>query len=428
MKKQNILIFPAGTEIAFEIQNALKYSKFVQIYGGTSINDHSEFTYNNLITGFPFIDDQEFLGFLNEMVDKYNIDYIYPAHDEVCVFLSNHSEDIKAKVVVTDSITTNICRSKKETYNYFSEEFFVPKVFDSVEEVDRYPVFVKPAIGQGAKGAKKIDSQEELIAALTYDSTLVITEYLPGMEYTVDCFTDQLGKLRVVKLRNRERIRAGISVRSRELAVDKQVKIIAERINQSLAFKGAWFFQLKKSEESEYRLMEISPRIPGTMGLSRNLGINFPLLTLFVFWGYDVSIIDNGYNIILDRAFYSSYKIEIEYNHIYIDFDDTIICSGNINVDVMRYLYQAINAGKKVHLLSKHIGNIHDELKKYRISEELFEDIQVISADDEKFKYIMERDAIFIDDSFSERKKISEILGIPVFDIDMIESLLNRRI
>ncbi len=428
MNKQNILIFPAGTEIAFEIQNALKYSKFVQIFGGTSINDHSEFTYKNLITDFPFIGDRDFLEFLNKIIDKYNIDYIYPAHDEVCVFLSNHIEDIKAKVVVTDSITTNICRSKKETYNYFSKEFFVPAVFNSVEEVNRYPVFVKPAIGQGSKGAKKIDSQKELIAALTYDSTLVITEYLPGMEYTVDCFTDQLGELRVVKLRNRERIRAGISVRSRELAVDRQVKIIAERINQSLTFRGAWFFQLKKSEKGEYRLMEISPRIPGTMGLSRNLGINFPLLTLFVFWGYNVSIIDNGYNIILDRAFYSSYKIDIEYSHIYIDFDDTIICSQNVNVDVMRYLYQAINAGKKVHLLSKHIGNIHDELKKYRISEELFEDIKVISTDDEKFKYIMERDSIFIDDSFSERKKISKILGIPVFDVDMVESLIDRKV
>lgn len=32
--KKRVLIFPAGTEIAFEIVNALKYSKFVEIYGG----------------------------------------------------------------------------------------------------------------------------------------------------------------------------------------------------------------------------------------------------------------------------------------------------------------------------------------------------------------------------------------------------------
>ena len=41
---------------------------------------------------------------------------------------------------------------------------------------------------------------------------------------------------------------------------------------------------------------------------------------------------------------------------------------------------------------------------------------------------IMERDSIFIDDSFSERKKISKILGIPVFDVDMVESLIDRKV
>ena len=41
MCRKKILIFPAGTEIAFEIFNALKYSKFVELFGGTSANDHS---------------------------------------------------------------------------------------------------------------------------------------------------------------------------------------------------------------------------------------------------------------------------------------------------------------------------------------------------------------------------------------------------
>ena len=53
MEKKKLLIFPAGTEIAFEILNALKYSKFVEIYGGTSADDHSEFVYKRLVKGFP---------------------------------------------------------------------------------------------------------------------------------------------------------------------------------------------------------------------------------------------------------------------------------------------------------------------------------------------------------------------------------------
>ena len=55
VKAKKVLVFPAGTEIAFEILNALKYSKFVELYGGISTDDHSEFVYKNLIKGFPYI-------------------------------------------------------------------------------------------------------------------------------------------------------------------------------------------------------------------------------------------------------------------------------------------------------------------------------------------------------------------------------------
>ena len=94
MKK--ILIFPAGTEIAFEILNALKYSKFVEIYGGTSADDHSEFVYKNLIKGFPFITEPDFLKYLNKVIHENRIDCIYPAHDSASVFFSEHASEIEA--------------------------------------------------------------------------------------------------------------------------------------------------------------------------------------------------------------------------------------------------------------------------------------------------------------------------------------------
>ena len=35
-EKKNVLVFPAGTEIAFEIHQALRYSKFVRLFGATA--------------------------------------------------------------------------------------------------------------------------------------------------------------------------------------------------------------------------------------------------------------------------------------------------------------------------------------------------------------------------------------------------------
>ena len=61
------------------------------------------------------------------------------------------------------------------------------------------------------------------------------------------------------------------------------------------------------------------------------------------------------------------------------------------------------------------------------ISEDLFEEIRVIDVLEEKSDYIKEKKAIFIDDSFAERKRIKDRCGIPVFDVDMIESLIDWR-
>jgi len=426
--RKNVLIFPAGTEIAFEIVNALKYSKFVTLFGGTSAEDHSEFIYKNIICGFPYVDEPTFLSFLNNVIEEYKIDCIYPAHDSVSVFLSNNLSEIKAQVIISDSFTTNICRSKKETYHFFEDEDFTPMSYDNINSVPEYPVFIKPAVGQGSQGAQIIYNQEELRAAIKKDHSVVICEFLPGIEYTVDCFTDQYGKLRTAIMRDRIRIRAGISVRSRVMPYNDRVNYIAEKINAKLHFKGAWFFQLKCNKCGEFKLLEISPRIPGTMGLSRNLGINFPLLTLLVFWGFDINIIENNYNIIVDKAFYSTYKINYDYEHIYLDYDDTIIINGNVNNLLIAFLYQAAGKGKKIHLLTKHSGNLLQDLKKHKISENLFDSIDVIKPDEQKINYITEQSSIFIDDSFAERIKVKENKKIPVFDVDTIECLIDWRI
>ena len=424
---KNILIFPAGTEIAFTIVNALKYSRFVTIYGGTSVKDHSEFVYKNLIEGFPFVDDDNFLEYLNDVVEKYKIDCIYPTHDSVCLFLSERMQDIKAQVIITGYETTRICRSKKQTYLYLDGEKYIPKFYKNLEDVNEYPVFVKPSVGQGSKGAIKIESRHQLEVAQARDPSLVICEYLPGMEYTVDCFTDRYGKLRVVKLRDRQRIRVGISVRSHELPVEDDVMEIAVSLNSRLSFRGAWFFQLKKNNAGSYILMEVSPRIPGTVGLSKNLGINFPLLTLYDFWGFDIDIVENSYDIIVDRAFYSTYKIDYQYDYVYIDFDDTLVIKGKVNELIIFFVYQCINKEKHIILISKHDGNLKEDLEKARIRESLFDKIICLDKDEEKSAYINKFPSIFIDDSFSERKKISRTCHIPVFDVDMVECLIDWR-
>lgn len=428
-KVYNLAIFPAGSEIAFEINNALKYSKFVNIFGLSSVSDHSAFVYKNYYSKLPYMNDEKFIIEINKYIKKNKIDYIYPAMDMVQVFLTNHQEEINAIIITSDKETVNICRSKERTYEHLKGESFVPKTYSRIKDIDKYPVFVKPKEGQGSQGAKKIINEQELKNYIEeYDEDLIICEYLSGVEYTVDCFTDRNGKLLISNIRSRDRIRTGISVRSTKQRLTKEVKNIAKTINKYFKFNGAWFFQLKKNDVGEYKLMEISPRIPGTMGLSRNLGINFPLLTLFNEWGFDLNIINNDYQIMLDRAFINRYNINVKYDNVYIDFDDTITNKGKLNLDAIRYLYQLVNENKNIFLLTRHGKDINETLKKYKLSKDLFTEIIKIKEDDLKSNYIKKEKSIFIDDSYRERFEVHSKLKIPVFDVDMIESLLDWRL
>ncbi len=423
-RRKNVLVFPAGSEIAHEIYDALKFSKFVSLFGGTSEDNHAKYWFKNIIDDFPSIYEEGFIDYLNRAIDEHHIDYVYPALDSVCLFLSQNMSKINAKVVIADYKTTSLCRSKSDTYKFFNDESFIPRVYENIEDVRDFPVFIKPKMGEGAKGAVIIGDKKDLTHY--YNENVVVCEYLPGDEYTVDCYTNKDGKLLSLKMRSRERIKAGIAVRSNHVEINDEVIHIAETINSRLDFFGAWFFQVKRDNNNKLKLLEISPRIPGTMGISRNKGINYPLLTIMEMEGYDVEIQENNYTIQIDRCFKSEFMLDLVYENVYVDYDDTLIIDGKVNNYLMFFLYQCVNEGKKIFLLSKHIGDIFEDLAKYRIDKNIFDEIYVLNREDEKIEYIKGDKCIFIDDSFAERKKfISK--GIPAFDLDMIESLVDWR-
>ena len=94
-------------------------------------------------------------------------------------------------------------------------------------------------------------------------------------------------------------------------------------------------------------------------------------------------------------------------------------------MELMKLIYQWLNDNKKIYLISKHETDIYVDLEKYKINKEIFEDIIIIPSDKVKADYINEKNAIFIDNYFVERKEVFEKLNIPVFDVDAIECLVR---
>ena len=229
--------------------------------------------------------------------------------------------------------------------------------------------------------------------------------------------------------RERIRIKSGISMNSKP-ADEKLQKIFrkyAEVISQELEFYGAFFFQMKLDKSGTFKLLEIAPRIGGTMATHRVLGINFPLLSIYEKDGVDIEIMTNNNDVEIDRALVNRYKHNIKYNKIYVDLDDTLIINNKVNTQLIRFLYQAINKGCKIILISKTVNNAEIILKKWRLTA-IFDEIILLKRDDSKADFINPEGAIFIDDSFSERKSIYERYKIPTFDCSMIELLIDERV
>ena len=423
--KNRILVFPCGSEIGLEIFRSLRYAKEVEIFGGSSVDDHGSFIYENYIGDIPRFDTDDFIEKINEVIETKKIDYIFPAHDDVVLrlALAIRQGSLNCKVITSPYETCMICRSKKLTMNLFEKDLRIPRVYRNLSEIKRWPVFLKPEFGQGSKGTAIAHNPNEFKYLLGKDSTLIILEYLPGAEYTVDCFTDRNRRLIFVGGRERIRIQNGISVHTKPVH-NLMFKKFATKINDTLELRGMWFFQVKQTIRGDLALMEIAPRIAGGMGLYRNMGINFALMSLYDAEGVDIEVLTNKIPIEMDRALENKFKIGFRFEHVYVDFDDCLVLNNEVNIDMIKFLYYCRNKGIRLHLITRHPQPIIKDLRKYRL-QNLFDTIDHLYNNEPKSISIKHASAVFIDDSFTDRKEVKEALGIPVFAPDAVESLLS---
>lgn len=426
--KIGVLVFPAGEVNSVELHCALSTCVNIRLYGASSYDRHGEYIFKNYTSGLPLISEENFIDALNYLISEKQIDVIFPTHDTIAEYMSEHQHLIHAKVIVADPHTSEVCRDKKRTFDLFCDCSFCPEIY---EQPNQFPSFAKPRKGQGAVGAYRMLSVSDVPQGVNWND-MVICEYLPGEEYTVDCITDKHGTLCGAFPRSRNRVLAGITVGGSSEILTNEIRSIAETINSQLHFFGIWYFQIKKAQDGRLKLMEISTRCAGTMCLSRARGVNPALLSVYIAMGQDVAVFCNNYDVTVDRTFISRYKISCTYQRVYLDLDDTLVKDGQVCLNTVRFLYQCFNKGIEVILLTRHNLDHEDStdeyLRKCCISQNLFKEIVNIPHDKKKIDYIDSANSIFIDNAFAERKLVHETLGIPVFDVDCIEVLLDWRV
>lgn len=418
---KNVLVFSCGAIPAIDINIALRGNKEYKVYGASSYDDHGLYIYENYIGGVPFISAPNFIPEFNAILRRYQIDFIIPLHEDMILFFQEHRDEIAATIVSSCYETALLCRYKSKTYQALAGLDFVPVVYNE-NDVDVYPVFVKKDNDQGARHAYKVENEAEL-QLYARQPDMVICEYLPGAEVTVDCFTDRHGALRLVNPRAADRILAGIDVHARRLPHDEEIQSIAERINARIRFRGPWFFQIKRDQNGRFKLLEIATRFAGAFGLTRCMDLNTPLLALRDFDNKDVQFDYNDLPIEADKMFIGRYSIANEYNRVVVDGVECLCAGECVDTFLMMFIYQCLNKGKPIVLLCSDAQTAMCLLAEKHIAPSVFSAI----LESDKCTDTVFAKAVLISRDEQRRIEVREKYDICCYDSTAIEALLDWR-
>lgn len=426
MSKIKVLVTPAGTEIGHEIAESLKFSKHFDLIGANSVEDHSEFVFPRVIVGSPFANQDGYVPYINKIVRDEQINVVMPAHDDAIYQLSGHVEGALLAAPVRP--LADILRFKSRILEALSGVVPVPEVYNQANI--KYPAFMKPDRGQGSRGTKLLGSIADLYGLNLNMKEFVFQEVLPGREVTVDCFSSPQSDLLFVGPRLRERISGGIATRMRSL-FSRELEAFATEISRTLRLVGAWFFQAKEDVSKQFKVLEVANRIAGSSGHQRMRGVNLVEAWLHQLCGREIEFAPiPSINFVSDRALYYRTRSEVIRN-VYVDFDDTAfsLAENTVNARLIGTLLGLkVNKGVSIHLLTRHAGEIEQVLKRIGL-DKLFDHIYHLRNGERKSDYIVEREAVFIDDSFRERLEVAKrrgILCLPPESIEYLEGCLLR--
>lgn len=215
------------------------------------------------------------------------------------------------RVLVSPGSAINIANNKSACYEFLRyKEIPVPE-YHTVRTAEEFihasfelghpqqSFCFKPSISNGSRGFRvvsdSINETEQLFHYKPYNTyityahalkilssqgfpELLLSEYLPGDEYSVDCLASH-GKAVAVVPRLRKKMINGISVQG-EFVKDEAIIVYCTRILEALHLHGNIGLQVKRSESGQPLLLEINPRVQGTIVAGLGAGINLPLLAV----------------------------------------------------------------------------------------------------------------------------------------------------
>jgi carbamoyl-phosphate synthase large subunit len=141
-----------------------------------------------------------------------------------------------------------------------------------------YPVIVKPRTGSGSRDITTVRSPGQL-AAMPPSADLLVQEYLPGEEYSIDVLADRDGRIVADMPRCRARVDSGGSVAGRTVH-DRELEEFGAKVATAVGLTYIANVQARRDSAGRPALLEVNPRPPGSLPLTVASGVDMPALAL----------------------------------------------------------------------------------------------------------------------------------------------------
>ncbi|HVK96646.1 MAG TPA: ATP-grasp domain-containing protein [Flavisolibacter sp.] len=262
----------------------------------------------------PKAADPKFTEAVLDACKRHQVNVVLPlVTKELFPFAANKNlfESAGIKVIVSSQEAIAIANDKSACYKFLHQKGITVPDFRIVNTVSEFqaavhelgypqkPVCFKPSISNGSRGFRiitnDIDESDLLFNQKPNNSIcsyaditrilsqrpfpeLLVSEYLPGDEFSVDCLANQ-GEPFLVLPRLRKKMINGISVKGQFIKNEKIIDY-CNQIIQLTGLHGNIGIQVKQSASGEFLLLEINPRVQGTIVAALGAGVNLPLLAV----------------------------------------------------------------------------------------------------------------------------------------------------
>ena len=290
----------------------------------------------------PRGDDPSYIDTLLEICKKESVDILIPIMSvELNTLAENRSrfKEVGTVVSVSDIEALRISNNKLNLFNYMKSQG-IPcaeySAINSIEELDEavkkmgYPqkkVCIKATSGSGSRGFRILDESrsrfdmfmndkastcyttlneiKDILAETEVFPELIVMEYLPGNEYTIDLVADHG---RVLYNCCRKSLGMENSIMLDGIVVNnEQALSICKTVTEKLGLDGNIGFDVKENEYGRPLIMECNPRVTAGIPVFAAAGVNLPYLNIKRLLGEELPVCKLIYGTIVKRRWKEMY-------------------------------------------------------------------------------------------------------------------------